>query len=134
VLGRTWHLWFPINKKLWTSSYVLFTAGLALICLALCYWIADVKQHRGLWTKPMLVFGKNAIAAYVLSEALAAVFYTVRIGAGRHAVTLQEHFYTHLFATWASPANASLLYALAYVAMCWVVMAVLYRKGVFLKV
>jgi predicted acyltransferase len=134
ALGRTWHVWFPINKKLWTGSYVLFTAGLALICLALCYWIADVKQHRGVWTKPILVFGKNAIAAYVLSEALAAVFYTVRVGGGPHAVTLQDYFYTHLFAPWASPANASLLYALAYVAMCWVVMAVLYRKGVFLKV
>ena len=134
ALGRSWHLWFPINKKLWTSSYVLFTAGLALICLALCYWIADVKQRRGVWTKPILVFGKNAIAAYFLSEALAAVFYTVTVVGGRHAMTLQDYFYSHFFAPWASPANASLLYALAYVALCWAVMAVLYRKGIFLKV
>jgi len=135
ALGRTWHLWFPINKKLWTSSYVLFTAGLALICLALCYWLVDVKQHRGAWTKPILVFGKNAIAAYFLSEAMAAALYTLRIhpGGGR-SVTLQEYFYSHVFVSWASPANASLLYALAYVAICWAVMAVLYREGIFLKI
>ncbi len=60
ALGRTWHLWFPINKKLWTSSFVLFTAGVALVLLAICYWVADVKQHRGRWTKPILIFGKNA--------------------------------------------------------------------------
>ncbi len=47
VAGRIFDLWFPINKKLWTSSYVIFTAGLALLCLALCYWVADIKQWRG---------------------------------------------------------------------------------------
>ena len=49
-LGEVWSVWFPINKNLWTSSYVLFTAGFALICLAICYWITDIKQHRGWWT------------------------------------------------------------------------------------
>jgi len=134
VLGRTWNLWFPINKKLWTSSYVLFTAGLALICLALCYWFVDVKQHRGAWTKPILVFGKNAIAAYFLSEALAAALYTLSIHVGGRAVTLQEYFYSHFFAPWADAPNASLFYALAYVAICWLVMAVLYRRRIFLKI
>ena len=133
ALGRTWHLWFPINKKLWTSSYVLFAAGIALVCLALCYWITDVRQHRGAWTKPILVFGKNAIAAYFLSEALAAVLYTVRVGSG-HGVTLQDYLYTHLFAPWASPANASLFYALAYTGVCWLAMAILYRRQIFLKI
>jgi len=135
AVGRTWHWWFPINKKLWTSSYVIFTAGLALVCLAVCYWISDVKQHRGAWTKPILVFGKNAIAAYFLSEALAALMYTITFGtsSGSH-VTLLGYLYSHLFAPLASPVNASLLYALAYVGVCWLVMAVLYRKGIFLKI
>lgn len=135
AVGRTWHLWFPINKKLWTSSYVIFTAGLALVCLAVCYWISDVKQHRGAWTKPVLVFGKNAIAAYFLSEALAALMYTITFhtSSGSH-VTLLGYVYSQLFAPLASPVNASLLYALAYVGVCWLVMAVLYRKGIFLKI
>src|SRR5712692_6197803 len=77
AIGRTMHLWFPINKKLWTSSYVIFTAGLALIFLAAFYWVSDVKQHRGRWTRPILVFGTNAIAAYFLSEALASALYSI---------------------------------------------------------
>ena len=133
-LGRVWHLWFPINKKLWTSSFVLFTAGIALVCLALCYWLADVKQFRRGWTKPILVFGKNAIAAYVFSEVVAASSYAIRLGSPPNRVSLQDYFYTHLFAPWASPANASLIYALAYVGLCWLVMAGLYRRKVFLKI
>jgi predicted acyltransferase len=134
ALGQTWHLWFPVNKKLWTSSYVLLTAGIALVCLALCYWGVDARQHRGGWVKPIQVFGKNAIAAYFLSEALAAVLYTVTLLADGHRVTLQEYLYSHLFAPLASPLNASLLYAISYVAVCWLAMAVLYRRGVFLKI
>src|SRR5581483_3909173 len=132
--GRTWHLWFPINKKLWTSSFVLFTAGVALACLAVCYWLADIKQWRSGWTKPILVFGKNAIAAYVFSELLASTLYTIRVGHGSHFTTLQDYLYTHVFAPYASPANASLAYSLAYVFLCWLVMAVLYRRGIFVKI
>jgi predicted acyltransferase len=133
-LGRTWHLWFPINKKLWTSSFVLFTAGIALVCLALCYWLADVKQFRRSWTMPILVFGRNAIAAYIFSEVLASSSYAIKFGSAPNLVTLQDYLYTHLFAPWASPANASLVYALAYVSLCWLVMAGLYRRGMFLKI
>src|SRR5262249_26829404 len=68
VTGKILDLWFPINKKLWTSSFVVFTAGLALLCLALCYWLVDMERWRGIWTKPFLVFGMNSIAAYVFAE------------------------------------------------------------------
>jgi predicted acyltransferase len=134
VVGRTWHLWFPINKKLWTSSYVLFVAGIALVALAIFYWVADIQKHRRGWTKPILIFGKNAIAAYVFSEALAATLYAIKVGVGPNRTTLQDYLYTHLFAPWASPANASLAYAIAYVFLCWLVTAVLYRRGIFLKI
>jgi predicted acyltransferase len=134
AIGRTMHLWFPINKKLWTSSFVLFTAGLAMILLAALYWLSDVKQHRGLWTHPILVFGTNAIAAYFLSEALAAALSSVSIPSGRGGVTLQDYVYSHWFAPLGSPANASLLYAITYVAICWLPMAWLYRKGITIKV
>src|SRR6266700_870112 len=119
VVGEIMNVWFPINKKLWTSSYVVFTTGPALVCLAVCYWIADVKQWRGRWTWPILVFGTNAIAAYFLSEVVAAVLYRVSIQtASGEKVSLLEKIYMHVFGPLASPANASLLYALAFVAAC----------------
>ena len=135
TVGRTMHLWFPINKKLWTSSFVIFTAGLALIVLAAFYWVSDRKQHRGRWTWPILVFGTNAIAAYFLSEALAGALYSINITQSNGATqSISEYVYSRMFVPFASPANASLLFALAYVALCWVVMALLYRKGIRIKV
>ena len=131
IVGRTMHLWFPINKKLWTSSFVLLTAGLALICLAACYWMADVKQLRGRWTKPILVFGTNAIAAYFFAEVLAHALSRFRLNGG---MSLQEYIYSHFFAPLASPPNASLLYALVYVTLCWTAMFFLYRKGITVKI
>ena len=134
AIGRTMHLWFPINKKLWTSSYVIFTAGLALICLAAFYWVSDFKRHRGPWTRPILVLGTNAIAAYVLSEALASALYSINLPLSSGAdASLQEYVYSWLFAPFASPPNASLLYAVVYVVICWAAMAVLYRKGITIK-
>ena len=105
VFGEIMNVWFPINKKLWTSSYVVFTAGLALICLAALYWIADAKQWRGRWTWPVLVFGTNAIAAYFLSEAAAAALYGVSIQTSGGRISLLEYIYTNVFAPLASPAN-----------------------------
>jgi predicted acyltransferase len=131
VAGKIFDLWFPINKKLWTSSYVIFTAGLALLCLALCYWIVDIKQWRGLWTKPLLAFGMNAIAAYVFAEVISHLLDHMH-GAG--GLSWQELVYQGTFARLASPFNASLLYALAYVLLCWAAMWALYRRGIFLKI
>jgi predicted acyltransferase len=132
--GEIWNVWFPINKKLWTSSYVLLTAGLALVCLAACYWVLDIQLWRR-WAKPFLILGMNAIAAYVFAGIVAHLI-------GRFGVTLadgstvswQELIYVRFFSALASPPNASLLYALAFVALCWVAMWVLYRRGIFIKI
>ena len=135
VAGEIFNFWFPINKKLWTSSFVLFTAGLALICLALCYWVLDIRRWRGRWTKPFLVFGMNAIAAYILSEIVADLLDRMQVHlADGGILSWHEVVYERVFAPLASPANASLLYAMAYVVVCWAVVWVLYRKGIFLKV
>jgi predicted acyltransferase len=125
--------WFPINKKLWTSSYVLLTTGLALVCLALCYWLADAKRWRGPVTRFFVVFGRNAIAAYFLSEAVAALMERVHFGAAPRW-SLEEYIYVHGFAPLASPPNASLLFAVVYVLLCWLAMAALYRKGIVIKI
>jgi len=128
--GEAFSMWFPINKKLWTSSYVLLTAGLALVCLALCYAVVDIKKwHRG-WSLPFVVFGMNAIAAYVFSELLSIGLSAMHIG----DLTWQEFLYQSLFAPLASPFNASLLFAISFVLVCWVAMLLLNRKRIYVKI
>jgi predicted acyltransferase len=135
VGGKVFDLWFPINKKLWTSSYVLFTGGFALVGLALCYWLVDIKQRRGPWTMPALVFGTNAIAAYAFSELLAKTLDAGRVHlSSGQILSWQAFIYQRVFAPLASPPRASLLYALAYVLVCWVVSWLLYRKHIFIKI
>ncbi len=137
VCGGVWNLALPINKKLWTSSYVLWAAGWSLVLLALFYWLCDVRGLRGRGWTPLLVFGRNAIASYVLSEVLAALSFIVALpvsrGPGHGFAPVHSLVYAHAFSGLGSPAFGSALYALAFVAMCWLPMAQLYRRGVFLK-
>src|SRR5581483_3234607 len=129
--GEVVNLWFPINKNLWTSSFVLFTAGTALIALGVCYWVLDTKQWRGVWTKFFVVFGMNAIAAYVFAELIA--HWIDRMPA-RDGMNWQEAVYEKMFAPLTGPYLASLLYAISYVLKCWLAMWLLYRKRLFLKI
>jgi predicted acyltransferase len=93
ALGLLWGQTFPINKPLWTSSYVVFTAGLAALALALCYWIIDVKHHR-LWSRPFVWFGVNAIAAYFLSGLFAQALNLIRVpSAAGASITLKAWIY-----------------------------------------
>ena len=121
IAGELWGIWFPINKNLWTSSYVLLTAGFATVCLALCYWVIDIKLHRGWWTKPFVIFGSNAIAAYVISEALGGT------------LAWKDHIFQHFVALVNPPGLASLLYSLAIVGICFVPVWWMYRNRIFLK-
>jgi predicted acyltransferase len=134
--GKFFNIWFPINKKLWTSSYVLFTAGFALVLLALFYWGLDVRKLRGRWTMPVFVFGMNAIGAYVLSEVLASTLDSWQINlAGSGDVSLQEVIYGWFSSSGtASTANTSLAYSISFVLVCWLVMWLLYRKRIFLRI
>jgi predicted acyltransferase len=134
--GEFFNMWFPINKKLWTSSFVLFTVGFALVVLALCYWLLDVRKLRGRWTMPALVFGMNAIAAYVFSEMLASVLNSWSVGVAGREDSLQGWIYTHVFTSPGAPpsANASLAYSLAFVFVCWLFVFLLYRKRIFLRI
>lgn len=130
VVGLMWHPLFPINKSLWTSSYVLFTSGLACIFLAVCYWLADIKGWHE-WGKPFQVFGMNAIAAFFLSGLGARILNLVQVGDG---VALKTWLYENVFLSVASPINASLLFAITYVLFWLAVMWVLYRRRIFFKV
>ena len=134
VAGQIWHLWFPINKKLWTSSFVLFTAGCALVALAICYWVCDVKLRRGVWTKPFVVFGTNAITAYALADLLSATLVNVHVHMGNRMVSLQEYLYRTLFGTISPKELGSLVWAVLFVCLCWLPIYAMYRKRIFLKV
>jgi predicted acyltransferase len=134
VVGWVWNFWFPINKALWTSSYVLFTAGMALQLLALCYWLIDIKGYR-LWARPFLIFGTNALALYFLAELFARIISIIKFTrADGSQVDLQTAIYENLFASWAQPVNASLMFALSIVLLWLAVMAILYRRQIFIKV
>src|ERR1700691_2865152 len=98
ILGETWGIWFPINKNLWTSSFVLFTAGFGLICLALCYWATDIKRWRGAWTKPFLIFGRNAITAYTIAWLFEVGLYAVNARVDGRMMNAHEYIFQHLFA------------------------------------
>jgi predicted acyltransferase len=134
VAGWAWNFWFPVNKPLWTSSYVLLTAGMALQLLALCYWLIDIKGVRG-WAKPFVVFGTNALAVFFLSGVFARLLGLVKLtGADGKQHSLHQVVYQHLFASWASPVNASLMFAVCFVLVWLGLMWILYRKRIFLKV
>lgn len=129
ILGALWGLVFPINKGIWTSSYVLFTAGMASVVLAVCYWTVDVKRWRG-WTTPFVVFGVNAIAAYFLSGLFAQIIETVQVG----DQSLKAWIYQNLFVPWAGPLNGSLAFAISFVLLWLALMWILYRRKIFIKV
>ncbi|MCP9495868.1 MAG: heparan-alpha-glucosaminide N-acetyltransferase domain-containing protein [Pyrinomonadaceae bacterium MAG19_C2-C3] len=134
VLGWAWHGLFPINKALWTSSYVAFTAGLSLQLLAICYWLIDVKAYKR-WATPFVVFGVNAITVYVLSGLSERVMTVIKFAdvTGKQ-VTLKSFLYESVFTPLASPLNASLAYAICYVLVWLGLMWILYHKRIFLKV
>jgi predicted acyltransferase len=134
IAGLALDPWFPINKNLWTSSYVLFTAGLALLLLAAFYYIIDMK-HRDGWAKPFLVFGTNAIVAYAGSALIAKTAMLIHWQEpGGRTVTLQAWLYQHLFAAWLPDYVASLAWALTFVVLCWGLTAVLYRRRIFIRI
>jgi len=121
----------PINKGLWTPSYVVYTAGLALLALAACYWLIDVKSYRA-WSKPPVMFGMNAIAIFVLSGLVGRAM-AVKLGPG--GATVKGLVYNNVYKSLGfSPVNASLLYALTWITVMFVIGWVMYRLRVFIKV
>ena len=134
ALGLLWDRVFPINKNLWTSSFALFSAGLAAAVLALCHWVLDVKRWRG-WEAIFLAFGRNPLAGYTLSVAFDSL---LTRWAPVGDVPLKSAIFHRAVARWAVPCcgaeGASLIYALAYVALWGLVLGVMYRKRVFIGI
>jgi predicted acyltransferase len=129
--GELWGIWFPINKSLWTSSYVLLTAGLAVLVLAAFYWLIEVRGWRR-WAIPFAVLGVNALVLYFLSSLVARLMSIVRVGADGRSV--QAELFDKLFAPMAAPINASLAFAMVYVLAWWAILWILYRWNIRVRV
>ena len=134
MLGLMWNWSFPINKNLWTSSYVIFTAGMACVALATIMWIVDYCNVKW-WTKPFVVFGVNPIVAFVGSGVMARLIYTLwHVNYNGASVSIQNAIYQVLFASWLPPRLASLAFAIAFVLLWYGILLVLYRRKIILKV
>ena len=130
-LGLLWDLVFPINKGIWTSSYVLFTSGAGLLLLGLFFWAIEVKGLRA-WAQPFIVYGMNAIAVFVASGMVAKQMGLTRVGS--EGSTLKGWIYEELFASWAGTLNGSLAFAISYVLFWLGIMWILHRRRIFIKI
>jgi predicted acyltransferase len=134
VVGLMWNWSFPINKNLWTSSYVVFTAGMASVTLATVMWIVDYNQVKG-WTKPFVVYGVNPIVAFVGSGVLARLIYTLwHVEYQGKSVAIQDAIYQSVFLPWLPERVASLAFAISFVLLWYGILLVLYRRKIILKV
>ena len=132
--GYLWSLWFPLNKNMWTSSYVLVAAGYSLLLLTVVFWMVEVRGWRRGWTWPWLVFGSNAIVAYMFSELLPGVIGSIAIPVDGKHESLQVFLAAPIYALIANPGWAAFAYAVTYTAVCFVPVWMLYRKRIFVKV
>lgn len=130
VIALVCDIWLPINKKLWTSSFALFMAGLDFVIFAGFLWLMDGCGWKR-WARPMVIMGMNAIAVYMLSELLAELIGEWHLTSG---VSIKHWIFQTIFAPLASPSIAALLYALAYTALMYVFAYFLYRKKWFFRV
>jgi len=134
AIGIVWGQFFPINKPLWTSSYVIYTAGWACMIMALLIWVIDLKGYSK-WTSFFVVFGMNPLFIFALSGVWARILTRIiKIHEGDKIVTGYNWLYQHIFQPLAGDINGSLLFALAHIAVFWFICWVLYKKKIFIKV
>ncbi|HYW32158.1 MAG TPA: DUF5009 domain-containing protein [Gemmatimonas sp.] len=135
VVGVMWGWVFPINKSIWTSSYVVFTAGIGSVSLATCMWVIDVLEVRR-WTFPFVVYGMNPMLAFLGSGLMARItssIWTMDAGDGTR-ISAQGLVFKGVFASWLPPREASFAYALSFVALWFVILWAAWKRGFVLKV
>jgi len=120
-----------LNKRLWTSSFVLFNGGLSLLALTFCFWLLDLRKTSSPLAYLCLVFGLNSLAAYIFSEFLASLLGAIHLPGS--SMTLQSWLYHPLAATIPNPYVAAFTYAMCFTAFCFLPVLVLYKKRLFLR-
>jgi predicted acyltransferase len=131
--GLVWNIFFPINKALWTSSFVLYTTGLAITILSICYWVIDVKGYKKL-TYPFLAFGSNAITTYILADFVPEILSVIPVTSDGKKTNLWAYLYNHLFVPYLSPVNASLAGGLLMVLIIFLPIWWLYYKKIKISI
>ena len=135
AVGYLWSMEFPLNKNMWTSSFVLVAGGYSLALLTFCYFTIEQMNWRKGWTWPWLVFGSNAIAAYMFSELMPGIFYNIRVaGPDGKPIESVAWLFLHTFAHIPDPHWAAFAYSVSFAAFCFIPVWILYRKKIFLKV
>lgn len=128
LAGLILNIWMPINKNLWTSTFAVFMAGMASVVFGCFYWMVDVQGYRK-WARPFMIYGSNAIAAYLLSGMLDRMLSFIEWpGNDGKQITLQNWLYENVFLAMASPKRASVLYAMANVLVIYGLSYLLYRR------
>jgi predicted acyltransferase len=133
VLALFWDFFFPINKKLWTSSFVLYTGGLATITLASLYWLIDVMNYKKA-TPFFVAFGMNSITAYVLADIVPGIMGSIKMSYHGQQTNLYGYLYQTAIVPFFTPINASLVAAIALVFIIWLFMWPLYKRNIIIKV
>lgn len=134
ALGWVWGLQFPINKSLWTSSFVLFTGGLATVVLSMSYWIIDVNNYNR-FTKPFVVYGVNAITVFFLSGLIPRILNMIKVSRPDGSETgTQKWLYETFFTPYFSPVNASLAWAVTFVLFWLGILWLMYNRRIIIKV
>jgi predicted acyltransferase len=134
ALGSLWALEFPLNKKLWTSSYVLVAAGISAALLSLFFWAIEVNGWNGKWTKPFLILGSNSIAAYMISELLGMFLDLIHIPYRGHTIGPLGWLFVNVIGKIPDGGLASFTYSFTYMLICFIPVWIMYRNKIFLKV
>ena len=132
--GYLWSIWFPLNKKMWTSSYVLVAAGWSLVLLTVIYWMVEQRGWRKGWTWPWLVFGSNAIVAYMVSELLPSALWNIEFTLRGRRTDAMGYLSHTVFANIPDKGWAAFAFSVSFTAVCFVPVWLLYRKRIFVKV
>ena len=127
--GFCWDLVFPINKKIWTSSYVLLTVGWDLILISLLIFVVEV-QKVSKWTYFFQAFGRNPLILYVLSGVVISIFSMIPVG----ETTFKGWIYSSFYTSWLGPKTASFLFAISYMLLIWVIGYAMDKKKIYIKV
>tara|TARA_R110000868_G_scaffold410693_4_gene699803 strand:- start:34789 stop:35949 length:1161 start_codon:yes stop_codon:yes gene_type:complete len=133
IVGYSWSWLFPINKNIWTSSYTLLTGGQAMSIFALSYWFIDVKQ-RTKYTNWGVSFGLNAITVFFLSGIIGRLLILIRFNVNGETIALKTWIFNNIFSVFNTPQNASIMYAIVWIILFWLLAHWMKKKGIIVKV
>ena len=133
IAGLVLDLWLPINKNLWTSSYSVYMSGVDLMCLGILFWLIDVRGYRK-WSTPFVIYGMNAISIYCLADVVAKLLVMIQWESGGRALALRSFLYEDVLLRFASPINASLIYAISFMLFMYFIAWIMWQRKWFLKV